>query len=83
MFLQVMQTFPFVSIIFTSSNADPGQFLPNLTRMLSCESDARYKAKKKKKIKCMRMSVKKKKKKKKKKKEKVPYLLKPGETLIT
>lgn len=58
MFLQVMQTFPFVSIIFTSSNADPGQFLPNLTRMLSCESDARYKAKKKK-IKCMRMSVKK------------------------
>lgn len=50
MFLQVMQTFPFVSIIFTSSNADPGQFLPNLTRMLSCESDARYKAKKKDKM---------------------------------
>lgn len=48
MFLQVMQTFSFVSIIFTSSNADPCQFLPNLTRMLSCESDARYKAKKKK-----------------------------------
>lgn len=47
MFLQVLQTFPFVSIIFTSSNADPGQFLPNLTRMLSCESDARCKAKKK------------------------------------
>lgn len=47
MFLQVMQTFPFVFIVFTSSNADPGQFLPNLTRMLSCESDARYKAKKK------------------------------------
>ena len=82
MFLQVMQTFPFVSIIFTSSNADPGQFLPNLTRMLSCESDARYKAKKKKNIKFMLLSLKKKKKKK-KKKEKVPYLLKPGETLIT
>ena len=80
MFLQVMQTFPFVSIIFTSSNADPGQFLPNLTRMLSCESDARYKAKKKKKDK-MHEDVSKKK--KKKKKEKVPYLLKPGETLIT
>ena len=78
MFLQVMQTFPFVSIIFTSSNADPGQFLPNLTRMLSCESDARYKAKKKKKDK-MHEDVSK----KKKKKEKVPYLLKPGETLIT
>lgn len=64
MFLQVMQTFPFVSIIFTSSNADPGQFLPNLTRMLSCESDARYKAKKKKKDK-MHEDVSKKKKKKK------------------
>lgn len=63
MFLQVMQTFPFVSIIFTSSNADPGQFLPNLTRMLSCESDARYKAKKKKKDK-MHEDVSKKKKKK-------------------
>lgn len=62
MFLQVMQTFPFVSIIFTSSNADPGQFLPNLTRMLSCESDARYKAKKKKKDK-MHEDVSKKKKK--------------------
>ena len=81
MFLQVMQTFPFVSIIFTSSNADPGQFLPNLTRMLSCESDARYKPKKKKKDKMHEDVIKKKK--KKKKKEKVPYLLKPGETLIT
>ena len=76
MFLQVLQTFPFVSIIFTSSNADPGQFLPNLTRMLSCESDARCKAKKKKDK--MHEDVS-----KKKKKEKVPYLLKPGETLIT
>ena len=59
-----MQTFPFVSIIFTSSNADPGQFLPNLTRMLSCESDARYKAKKKKKKDKMHEDVSKKKKKK-------------------